>query len=83
MRAHMILLSNRGHAPSKIADLHDVSHPTVYKWIDRFDEEGPEGQTDTSVMTGNERGVRRSSANSNPFGAQKQTTRGPCTERSI
>lgn len=46
MRAHMILLSDRGHSPSEIADLHDVSHPTVYKWIDRFDEEGPEGLHD-------------------------------------
>lgn len=31
MRAHMILLSDRGHSPAEIADLHDVSHPTVYK----------------------------------------------------
>lgn len=46
MRAHMILLSGRGHSPSEIAGLHDVSHPTVYKWIDRFDEEGPEGLYD-------------------------------------
>lgn len=46
MRAHMILLSDRGYSPSKIADLHDISHPTVYKWIDRFDEEGPEGLYD-------------------------------------
>jgi Transposase and inactivated derivatives len=46
MRAHMILLSDRGYSPSKIADLHDVSHPTVYKWIDRFDEEGPRGLYD-------------------------------------
>ena len=46
MRAHMILLSDRGHSPSEIADLHAVSHPTVYKWIDRFDEEGPRGLYD-------------------------------------
>jgi len=46
MRAHMILLSDRGYSPSKIADLHDVSHPTVYKWIDRFDKEGPGGLYD-------------------------------------
>ncbi len=31
MRAHMVLLSDRGYSPSKIADLHGVSHPTVYK----------------------------------------------------
>lgn len=24
------------------ADLHDVSHRTVYKWIDRVEEDGPE-----------------------------------------
>lgn len=46
MRAHMVLLSDRGYSPSEVADLHDVSHPTVYKWIDRFDEEGPEGLRD-------------------------------------
>lgn len=46
MRAHMILLSSRGYSPSQIADLHAVSPPTVYKWIDRFDEEGPRGLQD-------------------------------------
>ena len=46
MRAHMVLLSDRGRPPSEIADLHAVSHPTVYKWIDRFDEEGPSGLYD-------------------------------------
>jgi transposase len=46
MRAHMVLLSVRDYSPSTIADLHGVSHPTVYKWIDRFDEEGPEGLYD-------------------------------------
>jgi transposase len=50
MRAHTILLSDRGYSPSEIAeeiaDVYDVSHPTVYKWIDRFDEEGPKGLYD-------------------------------------
>jgi len=46
MRAHMVLLSARGYSPSTIADLHGVSHPTVYKWLDRFDEEGPDGLYD-------------------------------------
>ena len=46
MRAHMVLLSARDYSPSEIADLHEVSHPTVYKWIDRFEEEGPEGLYD-------------------------------------
>jgi hypothetical protein len=31
MRAHMVLLSVRDYSPSTIADLHGVSHPTVYK----------------------------------------------------
>jgi transposase len=46
MRAHKTGLSDRGRSPSKIAGLHAVSHPTVQKWIDRFDEEGPEGLYD-------------------------------------
>ena len=46
MRAHMMLLSDRGVSAFDIADLHDVTHPTVYKWIDRFDAEGPEGLFD-------------------------------------
>lgn len=46
MRAHMVLLSARGHSAYDIATLHEVSDPTVYKWIERFDEEGPEGLYD-------------------------------------
>lgn len=46
MRAHMVLLSVRGHSAFDIAELHDVTHPTVYKWMDRFDEEGPSGLYD-------------------------------------
>lgn len=46
MRAHMMLLSDRGLSAFRIADLHEVTHPTVYKWMDRFDEEGPEGLFD-------------------------------------
>lgn len=45
-RAHLILLSSRGHSAPEIADLHDVTHPMVYKWMDRFDEEGPSGLYD-------------------------------------
>jgi hypothetical protein len=51
MRAHMILLSDRGYSAPKIAELHNVTNPMVYKWMGRFDEEGPSGQTDTSVTT--------------------------------
>lgn len=46
MRAHMVLLSARGLSAYEIADLHDVSDPTVYKWIERFDGEGPGGLHD-------------------------------------
>jgi transposase len=46
MRAHMILLSARGYSAYEIAELHDVTDPTVYKWIERFDAEGPEGLYD-------------------------------------
>lgn len=46
MRAHMILLSARGHSALTIADLHEVSDVTVYKWMERFDQEGPEGLYD-------------------------------------
>lgn len=46
MRAHMILLSERGYKVPEITELHDVEDDTVYKWFDRFDEEGPEGLYD-------------------------------------
>lgn len=46
MRAHMILLSSRGYSAYEIAELHEVTDPTVYKWIERFDEEGPSGLYD-------------------------------------
>lgn len=46
MRAHMILLSARGYSAYDIAEIHEVTDPTVYKWIRRFDEEGPSGLYD-------------------------------------
>ena len=46
MRAHMIELSARGFSAQEIATIHDCADVTVYKWIDRFDEEGPEGLYD-------------------------------------
>ena len=46
MRAHIILLSARGYSAPKIAELHSVTDPMVYKWMDRFDEEGPSGLYD-------------------------------------
>ena len=46
VRAHIVLLSSRGHSASEIAEIHDVTGPMVYKWMDRFDEEGPSGLYD-------------------------------------
>lgn len=46
MRAHIILLSDRGYSAPKIAELHNVTDPMVYKWMERFDEEGPSGLYD-------------------------------------
>ena len=46
IRAHIVLLSHRGHSAQEIAELHDVTDPMVYKWIGRFDEEGPAGLYD-------------------------------------
>lgn len=46
MRAHMVLLSERGYSAYHIADLHGVTDPTVYKWMTRFDEDGPDGLYD-------------------------------------
>jgi len=46
MRAHMIQLSARGFSAQEIAKIHDCADVTVYKWIDRFDAEGPSGLYD-------------------------------------
>ena len=46
VRAHLVLLSSRGYSAPEIAELHQVAHPMVYKWIERFDEEGPAGLYD-------------------------------------
>lgn len=46
MRAHMILLCAHGRSAYDIADIHGVSDPSVYKWIERFDAEGPDGLYD-------------------------------------
>lgn len=57
MRAHMIQLSARGFSAQEIAKIHDCADVTVYKWIDRFDAEGPKGlydreQTQESLREG-------------------------------
>ena len=46
VRAHIVLLSSRGYSASQIAKIHDVTGPMVYKWLDRFDKEGPSGLYD-------------------------------------
>lgn len=46
MRAQMVLLSVRGFTVPDIASIQDVSDVTVYQWLDRFDDEGPEGLYD-------------------------------------
>lgn len=45
-RAHLVLLSARGYEVPEITDIHNVTDETVYKWIGRFDAEGPEGLHD-------------------------------------
>ena len=46
MRASMILLSSRGYTVPEIVDIHKTTNVTVYKWFDRFDEQGPAGLYD-------------------------------------
>jgi transposase len=46
IRAHIVLLSSRGYSAYRIAEIHDVSDPMIYKWMDRFDEDGPSGLYD-------------------------------------
>lgn len=46
MRAQMILLSARDFTVPDIADIQEISDVSVYKWIERFDDEGPEGLYD-------------------------------------
>jgi len=46
LRAQMVSLSARGFSAPEIAQIHDCAEATVYKWIGRFDEEGPDGLYD-------------------------------------
>lgn len=46
IRAHIVLLSSRDYSAYDIAEIHGVSDPMVYKWMDRFDDEGPAGLYD-------------------------------------
>jgi transposase len=45
-RASMILLSSRGYTVPEIVDIHKTTNVTVYKWFDRFDEQGTAGLYD-------------------------------------
>lgn len=46
LRAQIVLLSTRGYSAYAIAEIQEATDPTVYKWIERFDEEGPSGLYD-------------------------------------
>jgi transposase len=46
LRAQMILLSARGFSAQEIAEIQGASDVTVYKWLGRFDEDGPAGLYD-------------------------------------
>ena len=45
-RARMVLLSSRGFTVPQIIDVFELVDETLYKWFDRFDEEGPAGLFD-------------------------------------
>lgn len=46
LRAQLVLLSARQVTVPEIADIQQISDVTVYKWLDRFDAEGPAGLYD-------------------------------------
>ena len=45
-RARMILLSSKGFTVQRIMAVFEVVDETLYKWLDRFEEHGPEGLFD-------------------------------------
>ena len=45
-RARMVLLSARGFTVQEIMKVFEVVDETLYRWFDRFNEEGPEGLSD-------------------------------------
>jgi transposase len=55
-RARMILLSARGFSVPEITDIFEVTDETVYKWLGRFEAEGPEGLLDRP-RSGRPRGI--------------------------
>ena len=46
MRAHSILLSNRGHTIKSISDIYEVDRDTVSSWIDSWEKYGYDGLPD-------------------------------------
>ena len=46
IRANMVLLSSQEYSIPKIETIYKVTKVTIYKWFDRFDEEGPVGLYD-------------------------------------
>lgn len=46
LRAQIIQLSRQNYDVSEIADIQQCSTVTVYKWLNRFNEEGPPGLSD-------------------------------------
>jgi transposase len=47
-RARMVLLSARHYTVPELCEIFEMTDDTLYKWFDRFDEEGPEGLFDLS-----------------------------------
>ncbi len=47
MRANMILLSSQGYSVPELARMHKTTNVTIYKWFNRFDEQGPTGLYDS------------------------------------
>jgi hypothetical protein len=46
MRAHMVLLADVGLSPPDIAGLHNTTRRDVFRWIERFNNRGPDGLFD-------------------------------------
>jgi len=46
LRVRMIQEYAEGHSISALAEMHSVSRKTIYKWLERYDEEGAAGLAD-------------------------------------
>lgn len=45
-RARLVLLSARGYTVPDLCQIFEMTDDTLYKWFDRFDDDGPEGLYD-------------------------------------